>query len=415
MIDRVTQHRPRLYGKVSMTSGFFQTAIDERSRPFTAFITSTGLFQWCRLPMGLKGVASYFQRMMASKVLAGLLYIFVELYLDDVLVYATNDDEFFERLRIIALERFRQFNIALNPKNCYFGLTEVEFVGHVLKSDGVCFFTEKRTKVLDFPLRVKQKQLKSFLGLVNYFRDHVKGLSHKAKPLNDIMIPYEKGTSIDWTPRLKQCFRDVQESVGKCPKLFYVDMSLPIHVRTDAPDYGIAGYIFQLDQQKELPIRFISKALPKAQVNWSTFEKEAIAIFYTITKFDVLLRDIRFLVETDYKNLTFLKTAQSVKVRRWQLALQEFDIRYIHIKGKDNVVADALSRLCDQHLMNEVAKAEMLTAFLISGDSSGIKEPTIEPRPSGNSGKPVTTEPAIDPNLRAKIEAVCSQGYTTSS
>jgi hypothetical protein len=133
MIDRVTQHRPRLYGKVDMTSGFSQTAIDERSRPFTAFIISTGLFQWCRLPMGLKGAASYFQRMMASKVLAGLLYIFVELYLDDVLVYATNDEEFLERLRIV-FERFRQFNITLNPKKCYFGLAEVEFVGHVLKS-----------------------------------------------------------------------------------------------------------------------------------------------------------------------------------------------------------------------------------------------------------------------------------------
>jgi hypothetical protein len=94
---------------------------------------------------------------------------------------------------------------------------------------------------------VKQKQLKSFLGLVNYFRDHVQDLSHKVKPLNEIMIPYKKGTSIDLTPRLEQSFRDVQESVGNCPKLFYVDLKLPIHVRTDASDYGIGGYIFQID------------------------------------------------------------------------------------------------------------------------------------------------------------------------
>jgi hypothetical protein len=151
--------------------------------------------------MGLKGAASYFQRMMASKVLAGLLYIFVELYLDDVLVYATKDEEFLIRLRVV-FERFRQFNITLlNPKKCYFGLAEVEFVGHVLKTDGIFFATEKRTKVLDFALPAKQKQLKSFLGLVNYFRDHVQGLSHKVKPLNEIMIPYKKGISIDWTPR----------------------------------------------------------------------------------------------------------------------------------------------------------------------------------------------------------------------
>ncbi len=111
--------------------------------------------------MGLKGAASYFQRMMASKVLAGLLYIFVELYLDDVLIYATNEKDFLERLSIV-FECFRQFNITLNPKKCYFGLAEVEFVGHVLKADGICFSTEKRTKVLDFALPAKQKQLVNF-------------------------------------------------------------------------------------------------------------------------------------------------------------------------------------------------------------------------------------------------------------
>jgi hypothetical protein len=129
-----------------------------------------------------------------------------------------------------------------------------------------------------------------------------------------------------------------------------------------------------------LPIRFISNALHKAQLNWSTFEKKAYAIFFTITKFDFLLRDVQFVVETDHKNLTFLKTAQSAKVRRWQLALQEFDFRYIHIKGVDNVIADALSRLCDHHPMNGVSTTERLTALFISGDSMGSNAHTIEPR-----------------------------------
>ncbi len=111
--------------------------------------------------MGLKGSVSYFQRTMASEVLAGLLYIFVELYLDDVLVYATKDEVFLERLRV-GFQRSRQFNITLNPKKCYFGLAEVEFVGHVLKTDGIRFSTEKRNKVLNFALPAKQKQLKSF-------------------------------------------------------------------------------------------------------------------------------------------------------------------------------------------------------------------------------------------------------------
>jgi hypothetical protein len=111
-------------------------------------------------------------------------------------------------------------------------------------------------------------------------------------------------------------------------------------------------------------------------------------------------------VETDHKNLTFLKTAQSAKVRRWQLALQEFDFKYRHIKEENTVVADAFSRLCDHNPMDGVAKTERLTALLMSGDSKGSNTPTIEPRSNSNSGKPVTTEPSIDPILRTKIEAV---------
>jgi hypothetical protein len=100
--------------------------------------------------MGLKGAASYFQRMMASKVLAGMLYSIFELYLDDILVYASDESEFIVRLRSV-FDRFRQYNITLNPKKCSFGLEEVEFVGYVLKPDGVCFSAQKREKVLDFP------------------------------------------------------------------------------------------------------------------------------------------------------------------------------------------------------------------------------------------------------------------------
>jgi hypothetical protein len=315
-------------------------------------------------------------------------------------VYASNEGEFIVRLRNV-FDRFRQYNITLNPKKCSFGLEEVEFAGHVIKPDGVSFSTEKREKVLDFPFPEKQKHLRSFLGLVNYFRDHVKGLSTMVKPLNDMVNPYKKNTQISWTPQMEQVFIAVQEAVGNCPKLFYVDPSLPIHVRTDTSDYGIGGYIFQLDGTKELPIRFISKALHKSQLNWSTIEKEAFAIFYTVTKFDFLLRDVKFVVETDHKNLTFLKTAQSAKVRRWQLTLQEFDCRYVHIPGADNVVADAFSRLVEHHPQDEVANPAQLTAMVITGNGTPSEQGLHD-----DGDRPVTIEPAIDAGLREKIKEV---------
>jgi hypothetical protein len=147
-----------------------------------------------------------------------------------------------------------------------------------------------------------------------------------------------------------------------------------------------------------LPIRFISKALHRPKLNLSTFEKKAFAIFYILTKFDFLLRDVRFVVQTDHKNLTLLKTTQSAKVRRWQLTLQELDFRYIHIKG-------SIIYTLQHHLVDEVAIPERLTALLMSSSVSGTKEPTIEPRPTVDNSRPLTTEPAIEPKLRAKIEA----------
>ncbi len=166
-----------------------------------------------------------------------------------------------------------------------------------------------------------------------------------------------------------------------------MDNDLPIHARTDASDYGIGGYIFQKDGHTELSIRFISKSLQKSQLNWSTIEKEAFAIFYTVTKYDFLLGDVRFtIVETDHKNLAYLKTAQSAKVRRWQLALQEYDFTCIHIAGEANVVANAFSRLCERRPSFDADtedKAEPFSDVLASmGDMNS---------------PPVTTEPPIPP------------------
>jgi hypothetical protein len=130
-------------------------------------------------------------------------------------------------------------------------------------------------------------------------------------------------------------------------------------------------------------------------LNWSTIEKEAFAIFYTVTKYEFLLRDVKFTIETDHKNLTYLKTAQSAKVRWWQLALQEYDFTCIHIAGEANVVADVFSRLCERRHSFDADNDDK------AGPPSDVLASMGDINPS-----PVTTEPSIPPSLRAKIEAV---------
>ncbi len=102
---------------------------------------------------------------------------------------------------------------------------------------------------------------------MNYFRDHVENLPVLSIPLNDMTIPYKKSGTVVWTPQLEERLCLIQEAVGNCPKLYYVDLNISIHVRTDASDYGIGGYIFQVDGDKELPIRFISRSLHKSQLS----------------------------------------------------------------------------------------------------------------------------------------------------
>lgn len=343
MIQRIGSKKPTVFGVMDMTSGYHQAPLSAAARLFTAFICFMGVFEWLRVPMGTKNAGSYFQRVMATTVLVGLLYVCCELYIDDVVVYGENDDAFVDNLKTV-FQRFRQHNITLNPKKCKLGLDKVEFVGHVISEEGITFSDEKRLKVLNFPLPTKGKQLLGFLGLVNYFRDHLPDMTGKTKGLRALVTNIR--APIIWTPELEAQFYTVRDTVARCPALFFLSVDGEVVVMTDASDYGIGAYIYQIVDGKERPILFLSKALHGAQLNWSTIEKEAYAIFYTLKTHDHLLRDIQFTLRTDHKNLTYINLESSQKVRRWKLFLQDFNFRMEHVAGTDNTIADAFSRLC---------------------------------------------------------------------
>jgi len=126
---------------------------------------------------------------------------------------------------------------------------------------------------------------------------------------------------------------------------YNIDSNALIYLHADASDYGIGAYLFQLKDGVEYPIAFISKALKKEQLRWSTPEIEAYAIYYAFMKFEYLIRDTHFTLRTDHKNLTYINLENAGKVRRWKLAIQEYDFDIEHIPGKQNIVADVFSRL----------------------------------------------------------------------
>ena len=352
MFAQIGEHRPRYFAVLDLTSGYHQVEVANPSRALTAFITTMGIFQFKRLPMGLKGAPAYFQKMMSGIVLHGLVFSICEIYLDDCLVFGKTKDEFIDNLRQVLL-RFRKYNLTCNPDKCRFGMSQVEYVGVQIDENGLSFSTEKKDSVMNFPKPEIQKQLKSFLGLANYFRTHVRNHSEIVRPLEGMLRDYHRSRKLVWSEIAIAAFEAVKVAIHECQTLSFLDEKGDIHFKSDASYYGIGVYLAQIVDDKEQPISFLSKTLSKEQLNWKVPEKECYAIWFGLKKLEYLIRDVRFTLHTDHRNLTFLKTAGSDKVMRWKLEIQEYDCKVIFIKGEDNHIADAFSRLCAIETENE--------------------------------------------------------------
>jgi hypothetical protein len=214
-----------------------------------------------------------------------------------------------------------------------------------MNKDGISFSKEKLNEVLHITYPPNASGLRSFLGLVGYFRDNIRDHATLTTPLYNMLTDFEKHRKFEWTSPTIKAFDDIKQAVQNLPLLFYLDEESPVFVHTDASDYGIGAYCFQVKEGVERPIAFMSKMLSAQEIAWTTIEKECYALVYALRKFEYLLRDRPFTLRTDHANLKYINDPPSPKVRRWKLAIQEYDFHLEHIKGELNIVADAFSRL----------------------------------------------------------------------
>lgn len=357
LFQRLGAKKAKYFAVLDFTSGYHQVMMDEATRHLAAFITEFGVFEPVRLWMGIKSAPSYFQQKIAE-ILQGLLYEVCELYIDDIIIFGETEEEFVAHLEKV-LKRLKEFNIFLNPDKAKIGETQLEYVGHIINKDGHQMSDEKIRKVVEFPQPVTVKGLKQFLGLVNYFRQHVRNFSSKSHTLSQATLNYDKNKykKLVWTADMINEFESIKEDIRKNPLLHFINPSLPIALATDASDYGIGAYLYQIvttpeedgNSEIHLPVAFLSASLDKVQVRWSTIEKECYAIWYALKKWEHHLRDVHFTIYTDHNNLRYLNN-NSAKVVRWKLAVQEYDFVLRHLAGSLNVVADAFSRLCSNVL-----------------------------------------------------------------
>jgi hypothetical protein len=210
-LERLGSKKCKYFAVFDLTSGYYQAPVHANARRFTSFSTPSGIYQWLRLPMGLKGAPSYFQRVMSTIVLSGIVMYKCEIYLDDIIVFGRDEIEFIQNLEEI-FKRFEKFNVTLNPRKCILGVSEVEYVGHKISSDGLHFTREKLDSVLNIEKPTTQKKLKSFLGLCNWFRDHVRDISTISKPLQDMVVPYQPSQRLNWDERATESFESLRQS-----------------------------------------------------------------------------------------------------------------------------------------------------------------------------------------------------------
>ena len=351
MIERIGSQRPARFAIADLTSGFFQMPLDEPCRQYTAFITFRGIYEWTRVHMGLLTSANFFQKSMGVHVLNGLIYNICEVYIDDMLIFGSNDETFLDNTRTV-FQRCRERNVTLNAKKLIIGFDTIPFVGHDIDARGINMSQKRIESTIAFCKPTSLTELQSFMGVVDYFKDHLRDHSAVAKPLYEMvaLATKQKTKALSWTTEGYVAFEKLKALVNSCPKLIFIDYQLPIILYTDASDYAHGAYLCQLrgltdGTTVEEPIRFLGGTFQGPQTRWSTIKKEAYAIYWALLRLDDLVGGVHFTVRTDHRNLLFMNNHGSRKVLQWKLDIQHYDATIEHVAGKANIPADVFSRL----------------------------------------------------------------------
>jgi len=329
------------FAKLDLLWGYHQLALTPRAQEFCSIVTPWGLYAMRMLGFGISTAPGIYHNRISSIVGDYLLNGCV-VYIDDLIIYGKSVSEFLSRLDAI-LFLLVQHNVRLKPSKCAFGFTEVLFLGHLFSSSGYELSDDRKNAIMGVSVPTTVVQLKSFLGLVNYFRDFIPNLSSLCAPLSDLTKGRVKGR-IPWSSSCESAFHDIKSAVASALRLTWPNETDPLILYTDASDHGVGALLVQVQSGVECPIACFSRKFSDAARRWSTIEQECFAIFAAIMHFQGNLLGRRFLIKTDHRNLVYLQSSVVPKVIRWRLRLLEFDFMISHVPGVDNVVADTLSR-----------------------------------------------------------------------
>ncbi|XP_058827433.1 uncharacterized protein LOC131687369 [Topomyia yanbarensis] len=335
----------RYLSTIDLSEAFLQVPLDKESRKYTAFsVQGKGLFQYTRMPFGLVNSPATLARLMDKVLGHGILEPYVFVYLDDIVVVTETFAHHQQLLTEIA-RRLKDANLSINLEKSKFGVTEIPFLGYLLRTDGLRANPDKIRPIVEYERPNTITKLRRFLGMANYYRRFIPDFSGVTAALSDLL--QSKSKTIRWSEAAEKAFCQIKERLISSPVLKSPDFSRQFTIQTDASDVAVAGVLIQEQDGTEHVISYFSHKLTTPQKNYHAAEKEALAAILSIDAFRGYIEGYHFTLITDSSALThILSTKWKVGSRcsRWALNLQQFDMTVRHRKGKENIVPDALSR-----------------------------------------------------------------------
>ncbi|MGL5707634.1 MAG: reverse transcriptase domain-containing protein [Aeromonas sp.] len=336
----------KVFSILDATSGYYQLAIEEEDKPKTAFSWKGGLYEFNRMPFGLCNGPATFQRAM-DRIFAKERGKFVIPYMDDLIIYSKSIKDHENHIEVV-MGRIKSYGLSLNKSKCVFASDELKILGNIISAGKIKPDPNKIKAIHDYPKPANIKELRSFLGLVNYCREFIKGYAILANPLFKLLKGKTKRSvkTLEWTQNEEKTFVELKKALTIHSERAQPDFTKQFILTTDASEEGIGAVLAQKDDQgREKMISTFSRRFEKSQKNYTVTEKELLGIVKGIENYRHYLLGSSFILRTDHKALTYLKNLKNPASRllRWALQLQEYEFVVEYVKGEHNI-ADGCSR-----------------------------------------------------------------------